>query len=206
MLMTYEDWTTSEVGRAAELWTTTFLAKLAQTQTGVGTGRRLTGHFSFDLILSTKNGALYPIECNPRVHTAIILLPLERLAACYPDTTQVVPTHEILRPRKGTLPRSWIYNDIIMRLLPAAIRDKATLANIHPSLPACALTPAQSKTILPRETIGELRVDPTLVADDIAPFWVLWHLWWPTLIVWGYIQGKKWTRVSAQPHLAEAVY
>jgi hypothetical protein len=41
-----------------------------------------------------------------------------------------------------------------------------------------------------------LRVDPTLVADDWLPFLVLWHLWWPAVLMSRWWQGKKWTRVS----------
>lgn len=190
MLMTYEDGTTTEVGRRAEEWTTRFLGRLQADLTIAGDKRRLTGHFSFDFIMSLRNDELYPIECNARVHTAIILLPLSQIAGCY--STQA--GHDILRPLVGVRPRSWVYNDIVMRYLPFFIRFRRILGLIHPSLPACS--PDLCQHAQPSESPFSLRVDPTLVAEDWLPFLVLWHVWWPYMLVTRWWQGKKWTRVS----------
>jgi len=196
MLMTYEDWTNGEIGKRAEQWTREFLNKLAQDPIASGKNRRLTGHFSFDFILSERNGEMYPIECNPRVHTAIILLPLSQLASVYPAPHEAFNPEKVLRPLPATAPRSWLYNDLFMRYLPYAIPFPELLEIIHPSLPACHLTWEQKKTVLPREGVLQLRVDPTLIADDPIPFLVLWHVFWPYLLITRWWQGKKWTRVS----------
>ena len=195
MLMTYEDWTNREIGKRAEQWTRDFLNRLGKNPVSSGKKRRLTGHFSFDFILSERNGEMYPIECNPRVHTAIILLPLSKLASVYPAPHETFHVEKVLKPLPGTAPRSWIYNDLIMRYLPYALPFTEILDMIHPSLPACHLTWDQKKRVLPQEGVLQVRVDPTLIADDPIPFLVLWHVFWPYLLVTRWWQGKKWTRV-----------
>lgn len=195
MLMTYDNVTTEVIGQRAEAWTRQLLSRLADDLTPSGKTRRLTGHFSFDLILSSKDGELYPLECNARVHTAVILLPLDEIAQCYLDDPDSAPRHT-LRPPRDTLPRSWIYNDLIMRHLPLLIPSHHLLATLHPSLPACLLEYRTRHDLRPNEDPMRLRVDPTLVADDWLPFLVLWHLWWPKVLVSRWWEGKKWTRVS----------
>jgi hypothetical protein len=195
MLMTYDNVTTDDIGRRAEAWTRQLLARLADDPAPSGKTRRLTGHFSFDLILSSRDGELYPLECNARVHTAVILLPLDDIAECYSDNPGSAP-RDTLRPPHDSLPRSWIYNDLIMRYLPLIIPSHHLLAALHPSLPACLLEYRTRHDLRPNEDPLKLRVDPTLVADDWLPFLVLWHLWWPAVLMSRWWQGKKWTRVS----------
>ena len=243
MLMTYEDATTDSIGQRIEAWTKTFLDRLQLEPTPSGQQRQLTGHFSFDLILSTKDQQLYPLECNARVHTAVILLPVSDIASCYSTTAINSPTEvvdpvdarkpdfilpAILRPTPGTIPRSWIYNDLIMRYLPKIISSRPALSLLHPSLPNCAgtsqadvpdkrsrtdhlLSPTRShnnhshsklwqsttthESVRPSEEPWKLRLDPTLVAHDWVPFLVLWHVFWPWLLLSRWAQGKKWTRV-----------
>lgn len=251
MLMTYENATSSPVGRAAEQWTLDLLARMRNDLTPSGRARRMTGHFSFDLIQSTKDGKLYPIECNARVHTACVLLPLDGVAACYDgfvadgakegrkgkengesesggkvngithgapnghgrsngddndtiddDELQSASDPSVLRPLQGTLPRSWIYNNLIMRLLPAIIPSAYWLSFIHPSLPACLdsatvglSSTAQDGQKRPNEKATALALESTLVADDWVPFLVLWHVWWPALVLVRWWNGVRWTRV-----------
>lgn len=188
MLMTYENVTQQTIGRRAEDWTKMFLDKLANDRTPTGKQRGLTGHFSFDFIVSDINGEMYPIECNARVHTAVIMLPLSRIAACYDQKT----AKTVLRPIPDTRPRTWFYNDLIMRYLPLFLPTHV-LAKIHPSLPACA---HPRPGIQPSEAPLKVRIEPTLVADDWKPFLVLWHVWWPYMLLSRWWQGKRWTRVS----------
>lgn len=196
MLLTYENVTTDAIGSKSEKWTQTLLDRLVSDPTPTGRKRRLTGHFSFDFIHSTVDGELYPIECNARVHTAVILLPLTQIARCYSTDPKPGPSN-ILRPDQATYPRSWIHNDLITRYLPFLLSSNLNLlAYIHPSLPACASIDNGKKEIRPSEDLLEIRIDPTLVADDWLPFLVLCHVWWPTLLVTRWWQGKKWTRVS----------
>lgn len=190
MLMTYENVTQNTIGRRAEEWTKTFLDRLADDLTPAGKKRTLTGHFSFDFIVSDTNGEMYPIECNARVHTAVIMLPLSDIAKCYDEGS----AKDVLRPLPGSLPRTWFYNDFIMRYLPLVL-PRHLLASVHPSLPPCAHV---KPGIQPSEAPLKLRIEPTLIADDWKPFLVLWHVWWPYMLLSRWWQGKRWTRVSAR--------
>ncbi|WRT66052.1 uncharacterized protein IL334_003004 [Kwoniella shivajii] len=194
MLMTYENATAEDIGRRAETWTKSFLQRLKEDPTPTGKLRRLNGHFSFDFILSTKNEELYPLECNARIHTAVILLPLSEIAQCYDAET--VKANIILRPPANTAPRSWLYNDLIMLYLPLIIRSPTNLAKLHPSLPACSSSHQSSGLRRPDENPFKWRKDPTLVADDWVPFLVLWHVYWPMLLLSRWWKGKKWTRLN----------
>jgi hypothetical protein len=199
MLLTYENATSSPIGKLARQWTQDLLDRLSSDRTVSDKERRLTGHFSFDFIQSTKDGKLYPLECNARVHTAVIMLPVSEIASAYPASL-TGPDVETILPHASALPRSWIYNDIVTLLLPLLLPSANVLGAIHPSLPACL--PAAPRVDLegglrPKEDFWRIRFDPTLVADDWVPFLVLWHVYWPALLVGRWWQGKKWTRVSA---------
>jgi hypothetical protein len=192
--MTYENGTYESIGQRAEQWTRDFLQRLANDPIpSESTSRRLTGHFSFDFIVSTKNDELYPIECNARVHTAIIMLPLSKIADCYSATT--TRSDRTFRPDPTTSPRSWLYNDLIMRYLPIALPSPQALGLLHPSLPA-TMVPIDKKAVRPSENPLIWRKDPTLVADDWVPFLVLWHIYWPSLLLVRWWHGQRWTRVS----------
>jgi hypothetical protein len=195
--MTYENGTYESIGHRAEQWTRQFLERLAKDPIQSGSSRRLTGHFSFDFIVHTTKNELYPIECNARVHTAIIMLPLSQIAGCYIDSKSKSKSDSTatLRPNEHTVPRSWLYNDLIMRYLPLVVPSRHLLGLLHPSLPTTLLSPSQ-KTNRPREDPLVYRVDPTLIADDWVPFLVLWHIYWPSLLLVRWWQGIRWTRVS----------
>jgi len=197
MLMTYENGTYENIGKRAEEWTIKFLDRLSKDKYQ-GKDRRLTGHFSFDFIIHSQNGELYPIECNARVHTAIIMLPLSGIAECYNDPSSE-SERSILRPNKNTAPRSWIYNDLIMRYLPLLLPSPTALNVLHPSLPGTLQGGAR-----PSEDPFTYRVDPTLVADDWVPFLVLWHVYWPSLLLVRWWKGIRWTRVSELISLSKA--
>jgi hypothetical protein len=204
--MTYENGTYERIGRRAEQWTRDFLQRLAHDPISNQDGghadgsssrsRRLTGHFSFDFIVSTKNDEMYPIECNARVHTAIIMLPLSKIADCYSSSGSVSGNFTTLRPDPSTSPRSWIYNDLMMRYLPLVLPSRPLLGMLHPSLPATVVEGENRRTLRPREGAWIWRKDPTLAADDWVPFLVLWHLYWPSLLLGRWWNGQRWTRVS----------
>jgi thiosulfate reductase cytochrome b subunit len=85
-----------------------------------------------------------------------------------------------------------------MRLLPLVLPSERILRAIHPSLPACLPVSAGAgrARVEPNESPFALALEPTLVADDWVPFLVLWHVWWPYLLVTRWWAGKRWTRVS----------
>ena len=81
-----------------------------------------------------------------------------------------------------------------MRYLPQLLPNPKVLDAIHPSLKAC-IPDENSVRRMPSEGLWEVRVDPTLVADDWRAFLVLWHVFWPMLVLRRWWEGRKWTRV-----------
>lgn len=156
-------------------------------------GEDFTGHISFDFLVKSglgrdaKDGEvkIFPIECNPRVHTAVLLfndtpnLVGEYLAVLDPhlqlaDKEIVTPVN----PKKYY----WIGQDLVERLLHPIWRH-------FPRLP---------------HTSGEIRSfvnhvkcwkDGTFETWDPWPWWWLYHVYWPTqfaqYIVWG-----RWQKVN----------
>lgn len=139
LLMHYTPLPTSSALSQAMLMYTTLYAKK--------TGSGMTGHFSIDFlvpedlasILETRIGVgesevrelmqqIYPIECNPRVHTAVVCLSdvCEDLAEAY---LSVLPDHEpkgianghrsdaLVVPKPGVPGYYWIGHDLVTRVL-----------------------------------------------------------------------------------------
>jgi hypothetical protein len=87
-----------------------------------------------------------------------------------------------------------------MKFLPACVISKRILDFLHPSLSACLDDGEGTEgDKLPYEGIWEGRVESTLVADDWVSFLILWHVFWPGLLIKGWWRGEKWTRVSLKP-------
>jgi hypothetical protein len=87
-----------------------------------------------------------------------------------------------------------------MRYLPTLLPYPGVLDMIHPSLKACIPDDqGQGERVKkPSEGLWEVRVDPTLVADDWKAFLILWHVFWPGLVLRRWWEGRRWTRVSVR--------
>ena len=71
----------------------------------------LTGQISFDFI-QTEDGTVYPIECNPRTHSAITMFYNHPgLAAAYLQDTEEEKAVPIV-PRPDSKPTYWLYHEI----------------------------------------------------------------------------------------------
>ncbi|KAG0151642.1 hypothetical protein CROQUDRAFT_130011 [Cronartium quercuum f. sp. fusiforme G11] len=132
MVMRYEDVrrlsTDYEVSGLAEEWTRLFLGALKAANS------RFDGHFSIDFIYEESEGKLYPIECNPRVHTAVTLFRsvAEDLAFSYLSKGDGV---DIVRPSMDEPAHIWLAHSIplsILNFLPVPM--KKWLPLIHPNL------------------------------------------------------------------------
>ncbi|KYH43525.1 hypothetical protein [Branchiibius sp. NY16-3462-2] len=68
---------------------------------------RLTGQYSFDFI-EDEHGEVYPIECNPRTHSAITMFYQQpELAAAY-----LQDRDDTLRPSPTARPTYWLYHEL----------------------------------------------------------------------------------------------
>ncbi|KAH9819416.1 hypothetical protein DFH28DRAFT_23899 [Melampsora americana] len=109
MVMRYEDVRRlsnhQKVSILAENWTKTFLSKLNQSNS------RYDGHLSLDFIYEESEGRLYPIECNPRVHTAVTLFRsvADTLAESYLSKEH---SESIIRPSLNEPAHLWITHSL----------------------------------------------------------------------------------------------
>ncbi|MCJ1256778.1 hypothetical protein MMC24_004602 [Lignoscripta atroalba] len=177
------------------------------------TGTHMTGHLSFDFLVeekATENGLqkrLYPIECNPRAHTAVVLFDgpssadmvdsyLTALVA--PDmngttpttittATNGQPTHHptIIQPRN---PASyyWSGHDLVALVL-------------YPFFQLLTLKITPSDFIQGISTFLQHLLfwkDGTFEIWDPLPWWWLYHVYWPGQFLACLLQRRKWSRVN----------
>jgi hypothetical protein len=127
---------------------------------------KLTGQVSFDLI-RTDDGRVYPIECNPRTHSAITMFyDHPDLARAYIEDGVPVVT-----PTASSRPTYWTYHEL-WRLLshPATIRDRIR-------------TIARGK-------------DAIFDWSDPLPFLMVHHMHIPLLLLGALLAGRDWIRID----------
>jgi predicted ATP-grasp superfamily ATP-dependent carboligase len=140
---------------AIEEWVRTFVEK-----------QRFTGQVSFDFI-ETADGRAFPIECNPRTHSAITMFyDHPDLARAYLEDG--VPT---LTPTATSRPTYWLYHELWRAL----------------SRPRSA--PERLRVVLRgKEAIFDWR--------DPLPFLLVHHLQIPLLLLRNLLAGKDWIRID----------
>ncbi|KAK5144818.1 hypothetical protein LTR04_001464 [Oleoguttula sp. CCFEE 6159] len=165
-------------------------------------GEGFTGHLSFDFLvdkweaIGAKGGRprLYPIECNPRAHTAVAL---------FNGTPQMVEGYMSLlaRREKGAnglgpdgleVPRSaqkyyWVGHDLValvlLPLLSFVLRQGTSLEGLTESVSTFA-----SHLLFWK--------DGTFEVWDPLPCWWLYHVYWPAQFLAAIASGRKWSRVN----------
>ncbi|KAF2669705.1 hypothetical protein BT63DRAFT_425381 [Microthyrium microscopicum] len=177
-------------------------------------GSGFTGHLSFDFMVeehqmdgehSIREDAdliLYPIECNPRAHTAVVLFnSTPEMAAAYlsildaPNPTNDQNGHAEnegrvdlpIRPRLQDK-YYWIGHDLVELVL-------------QPLFAPLLLRPNNSFTDLARklslffEHLVHWR-DGTFERRDPLPLWWLYHVYWPMQFWMSLRTGQKWSRIN----------
>lgn len=159
-------------------------------------GESFTGHLSFDFMVKSFAGSsskepeqIYPIECNPRVHTAVVL---------FRDTPKLVDLYlsaldpdleagkEILCPQK--IQRYyWLGQDLVEKLFCPMYRI------------ICDGT-GSVKDVLSQLALFADHVlywkDGTFVMWDPWPFWWLYHVQWPARLIYCLMRGTKWEKAN----------
>ena len=158
-------------------------------------GAYFTGHLSFDFMvedertLNPGNVVLYPIECNPRAHTAVALFNgtpsmIDGYLSVLDSKAEVsaVPITRAERNDKYY----WIGHDLVTGfLLP-------TFSFFTLDLSIAGLIQDYREF----STHVFTWKDGTFESWDPLPWWWLYHIYWP-LRFWNYIvQGKKWSRLN----------
>ncbi len=133
---------------------------------------KLTGQISLDFI-QAEDGQVYPIECNPRTHTAITMFhDHPGLAAAYLDAPDD-PTRPPLEPLSNSPPTYWLYHEL-WRL--TQVRSRQQLQT--------------RLQILRQGTDAMFRI------DDPLPFLMVHHWQIPLLLLMSLGQLKDWIRID----------
>jgi hypothetical protein len=167
-------------------------------------GEAFTGHLSFDFMVDeaqmdglhsirdSEDPILYPIECNPRAHTAVVLfngtpgMP-DAYLSLLGSSPKAQDSDEILLPERSDK-YFWIGHDLVELLI----------------LPILALLLRQ-----PHTSVSELHSNFTTFANhalywrdgtferwDPIPWWLLYHVYWPMKFWQSLATGKGWSRMN----------
>ncbi|OAR05791.1 hypothetical protein LLEC1_04634 [Akanthomyces lecanii] len=159
-------------------------------------GDDFTGHLSFDFMVKTgedssskESEQIYPIECNPRVHTAIVLFrDTPQLADLYlsvldPD---IDAGNEILYPQKVQR-YYWLGQDLVEKLFCPMYRMICHGTGNFQDI--------VSQFLLFAEHVLYWK-DGTFVMSDPWPFWWLYHVQWPARLIGCLMRGTKWEKAN----------
>ena len=163
-------------------------------------GQHMTGHLSFDFLVQetvTEKGfekTLYPIECNPRAHTAVVLFNAqsEELAQAY--LTAVAPEMNGAgngHPTEIVIPRQpaayyWIGHDVVSLVLQPLLHVLMFRLSVADSIRDCY-------TFLQHVLFWK---DGTFEMSDPLPWWWLYHVYWPGTFISCIMTRRKWSRIN----------
>jgi glutathione synthase/RimK-type ligase-like ATP-grasp enzyme len=141
-------------------WVSTFIKALG-----------LTGQISFDFIQSNQDGKIYPIECNPRTHSAITMF------YNHPDLADAYLAEEFSKtivPLPNSLPTYWLYHEL-WRLFTHLFNWQEVNKRLNIILYG-------------KEAIFSF--------DDPLPFLMVYHWQIPLLILRDLIELRGWIRID----------
>lgn len=190
------------------------MLKFTQTFATAG-GESFTGHLSFDFLVEDADLSklyedpmaeitLYPIECNPRAHTAVALFNgTMGMADAYLSLLEGSSDHQLSYAdavANGTINEHVLFSSFPYRRYYWIGHDLVNLL----ILPLVALL-----TLRPDSSLLELIQNIDLLLDrllfwkdgtyevwDPLPWWWLYHVYWPWqffLCLW---TGKRWSRIN----------
>ena len=162
-----------------------------------------TGHLSFDFMVyqadvdaaaggEVKSVPLWPIECNPRAHTAVVLfsdtpeLGSKGYMKLFDDQKQDTKQHDPIYPNKPAR-YYWLQHDFVTLVVQPVVQllsgQGGSLAGSWSSV---------------MEFLEHLLLwrDGTLEIWDPLPAWVLWHISWPWIFLSSALTDSKWSRIN----------
>lgn len=158
-------------------------------------GEDFTGHLSFDFLVppGQEDGGelvIYPIECNPRAHTAIALFAdTPALASAYLSVfadSAALDAREMVSPTVPTHAYYWLGHDLVTLLILPVLDAVAGLASVDDV--------ARSWVAFWEHAVSWR--DGTFEVADPLPFAVLYHVYWPVVFCKAVWEGRKWSRVN----------
>jgi hypothetical protein len=162
-------------------------------------GETFSGHLSFDFLVEHRDTSagtaeevvLYPIECNPRAHTAVVAFEdtpemSQAYLSVFEDAISDYSKSTPVYPRAPTKSYFWVGHDMVE-------------FGILPVLDALSGYGCWAEVREGWKTLGEHVLywrDGTLTVEDPVPFFVLYHLYWPMKFVESLRTSKKWSRIN----------
>ncbi|KAL4814449.1 hypothetical protein BDW67DRAFT_177000 [Aspergillus spinulosporus] len=168
------------------------------TQVSQRGGENFTGHLSFDFLVQGRGEEtrLSPIECNPRAHTAVVLLQHTPVMA---HAYLSVFDHDLgSRPKQDNSPSDivvpvtprynvyWIGHDLVTLLIISIVTwlgGMVSIGEIEHSL----------------WTFWHHLLhwrDGTWDSWDPVTFFALYHIYWPARFVESIVKNRKWSRIN----------
>lgn len=184
-------------------------------------GNSFTGHLSFDFMVQDEELAnlytdenakvtLYPIECNPRAHTAVALFngtltmadaylsllddsdvesSSDSSSCAYIEaTTNGSSTTLPITPLYPTVKYYWIGHDVVTLL----VLPLLSLLTFQRNSSVISVL-SNIDTFLDHLLFWR---DGTYETWDPLPWWWLYHVYWPWQFVLSILMGRKWSRIN----------
>ena len=138
----------------------------------------ITGQLCFDFI-KTDEGAVYPIECNPRIHSqCVTFLDLAEFGDAVLSDDWNKGT---LTPLISSKPTFWLYNEVF-KVIPTSFFNYGKTSNEHGIF-----------NFLQLVFTGR---DSDLDIDDPLPFFMRNHFQMPYLLLDTLMTGKPWLKLD----------
>jgi catechol O-methyltransferase len=158
-------------------------------------GVTFTGYLALDFLVEGEGEdvELYPIECNPRVHTAVVLFSdMPEMAHAFLDVfgKGPPPSDNVIVPQRLRSGYYWIGHDLVTLMIIPLLELMLGYATW------------QSCKLELKEFWNHLLSwrDGTFAAWDPLPFWVLYHVYWPAQFVNCLLHEKHWSQYVDQIH------
>lgn len=196
-------------------------------------GETFTGHLSFDFLVEgddtdttttttqrrrrrdPREIVLYPIECNPRAHTAVCLLTNRNpdMIHAYLELLNETPNENNNNPEHLAIPTPttpkeetsyyWIGHDLLTLLSNPFLSSPTTEPPPHhPSLSSFSFffSPsfyrAYKHNLLTFLSHVLTWKDGTYEIWDPLPWFALYHIYWPVRFAMCLVKGTRWSRVN----------
>ena len=167
------------------------MLKFTETFANQG-GESFTGHLSFDFMVENIQATeadqivLYPIECNPRAHTAVALFNRSTdMVDAYLSLVDDVAKKGIATPVQQ-YSYYWVGHDLVTRVL----------------LPTLGFLLLRTTTAALINGYRDFMIhllwwrDGTFEIWDPLPWWWLYHVYWPMRFLGCVQTGLKWSRLN----------
>ena len=155
-------------------------------------GETFTGHLSFDFLVEGEEGEerFYPIESNPRAHTAVVLFEqtpdmADAYLSIFSSSTSS-SSDSLVFPRTPTNSYYWLGHDLVSFVILPLLDTLFGNMSVQDAL-------GQFMVFLQHVLYWK---EGTYTFEDPVPFFVLYHLYWPARFLEALGRGSGWSRLN----------